>query len=106
LSLALEKGLGEAAADVVALPFTFFELPFSLTVVFFDWEGATGNDEDADVESWVVEIVDWAGGFGTEDNGAEGFGLDSMTTEGASLFTVGDGGTDVRVSSRYLACCC
>lgn len=43
LSLALENGLGDAAADVFALPFVFFVLPFS--VAFFGWEGAAGKVE-------------------------------------------------------------
>lgn len=106
LSLGLENGLGEAAADVVALPFVFFELPFSFATTFLDWEGTFGNAEVAVAGFSVLEIVDWSGGFGTEANGAVGFGLDSMTTEGASLLTVGDDGTEVRLSSRYLACCC
>jgi hypothetical protein len=51
LSLPLENGLGEAAAEVVALPLVFFEFVpgcarvFSFAIAFFDWEGATGNAE-------------------------------------------------------------
>jgi hypothetical protein len=52
LSLLLENGLGEAAADVVALPFVFFEVVgpgivklFSDVIALCDWEGAFGNAE-------------------------------------------------------------
>jgi hypothetical protein len=87
LSLALERGLGEAPADVVALPFVFFELPFSFTVDFFGWEGGAGNVEDVFAG---LGVLDW-GGY--EGRGAGPFGLDSMKTGGASLLMVGDGGT-------------
>lgn len=108
MSLSLALGLGEAAADVVALPFAFFVLPevvkpFSFAITFFDW---FGKAEVTEVEVCVFELVDWLGGLGSVGSVAEAFGLESMTTEGASLFTVGEDGREVRLSSRYLACCC
>jgi hypothetical protein len=62
LSLALENGFGEAAADVVALPLVFFEFGpgcarlFSFAVAFFDWEGTTGKAEGAVAGDALEEI--------------------------------------------------
>lgn len=79
-------GLGEAAAEELAV-LVFFEI--------VDGPGA---------EAICSDVLRCIGA----DAGAGGFELPfSRATAGASLLTVGDGGTEVWPSSRCsLACCC
>jgi hypothetical protein len=95
-------GFGEAAAEVVALPLIgFLEPPF--VSVFLGGGGWTLDSASLPVEA-LLDKIGWLGAMGTGEDLA--LRVESIF-EGASLLAVGDGGSDVRVSSRsrYLACC-